>query len=114
MDNCLFCNIVAKKIPAKIVYEDENTIAFNDINPQAPIHILVIPKKHISGLNDLNDENLINMIHLSKTANQLTKQEGIAESGYRWVINSGKDGGQTVFHLHLHLLGGRNLSWPPG
>lgn len=114
LDNCLFCKIAARKIPAEIVYEDEHTLAFNDINPQAPTHILIIPKIHISGLIDLNDENIEIMMHVSKTAKKLAEQEGLSNKGYRWVINSGVDGGQTVFHLHLHLLGGRSLHWPPG
>ena len=114
MDSCLFCKIINGSIPSDIVFEDDHTLAFRDINPQAPTHILVIPKMHISGLNELNEKNLSIILHMTQTAKILAEQEGITNNGYRWVINSGKDGGQTVFHLHLHVLGGRNLHWPPG
>lgn len=114
LDSCVFCKIINRSIPADIVFEDDYTLAFRDINPQAPTHILVIPKTHISGLNELNEKNSNIILHITQTAKKLTEQEEISKSGYRWVINSGKDGGQTVFHLHLHVLGGRNLDWPPG
>ncbi|MBI2956666.1 MAG: histidine triad nucleotide-binding protein [Acidobacteria bacterium] len=112
--DCLFCRIVAKEIPAKIVHEDEQAIAFDDINPQAPTHILVVPRRHIPSLNELaaKDAGLIGHLHL--VAAQLARQRGIAESGYRVVLNTGRGAGQSVFHLHLHLLGGRGMRWPPG
>ncbi len=107
---CIFCQIIAGKIPGEILYKDEEVIAFRDINPQAPTHLLVIPKKHIVSLADLSEDESPLMGHMVSTANQLAIREGVAESGYRLVINSGKQGGQLVPHLHLHLLGGRQLS----
>jgi histidine triad (HIT) family protein len=114
MLDCLFCKIAQKQIPAKIAYEDEFVLAFSDVNPQAPVHLLVIPKHHISTINDLTpaDSTLIGRMML--TAQQLAGEEGIAESGFRLIMNCNRDGGQTVYHLHLHLLGGRSMSWPPG
>ena len=108
--NCIFCQIVAGKIPSEILYQDEKVIAFRDINPQAPIHLVIIPKRHIPSLTHLSEEDLPLIGHLVNIANQLAKKEGIAESGYRLVINCGKQGGQLVPHLHMHLLGGRKLS----
>jgi histidine triad (HIT) family protein len=112
-NDCLFCRIIHGEIPAKQVYEDEHTFAFEDINPQAPTHVLVIPKKHIVGLKEstIEDADLIGRCHL--TAAKIAKQRGV-ENGYRTVLNVGPGAGQSVFHLHVHLLGGRNLSWPPG
>ena len=110
--DCLFCGIVAQKIPATIVLESDKSIAFRDINPQAPTHILVVPREHIPSLNEATDGALIG--RLSLAAAQIAKKEGIAESGYRTVMNTNKGAGQTVFHIHLHLLGGRRLAWPPG
>jgi histidine triad (HIT) family protein len=104
--------MVAGVINPDVVFDDENVLAFRDINPQAPVHILIIPKRHISSLNDIDDSLLAGQILL--TAAKLAKQEGIAESGFRTVFNCNKDGGQDVYHLHLHLLGGRKMSWPPG
>lgn len=114
MENCIFCKIAAGLIPSNKVYEDESIFAFRDINPEAPVHILIIPKKHISSVNDLEpgDEELIGEIFI--TAKKIAKDEGISESGFRIVTNCGRDGGQTVPHLHFHILGGRNLKWPPG
>jgi histidine triad (HIT) family protein len=114
MMDCLFCKIVARTIPASIVYEDERVLAFSDINPQAPTHILVVPKRHISSLNDLGagDDELVG--ELVRRAALLAKERGIAVGGYRTVFNTNRGAGQTVFHIHLHLLGGRNLQWPPG
>jgi histidine triad (HIT) family protein len=114
MENCIFCKIAAGLIPSNKVYEDESIFAFRDINPEAPVHILIIPKKHISSVNDLElgDEELIGKIFI--TAKKIAKDEGISESGFRIVTNCGRDGGQTVPHLHFHILGGRNLKWPPG
>jgi len=107
--DCIFCNIVAGNIPATLIYQDDRAIAIRDINPQAPTHILVIPKEHIPGLIELRDEHRDLSAHLIYVANQLARSEGIAESGYRLIINSGSDGGQVVLHLHLHLLGGQKL-----
>jgi histidine triad (HIT) family protein len=109
---CLFCKIVRKEIPAKIVHETGDTLAFRDINPQAPQHILVIPKRHVANLNVLTDHALVGK--LTSAAAEIARQEGVADSGYRVVINTLADGGQTVDHLHLHVLGGRHMSWPPG
>jgi histidine triad (HIT) family protein len=114
MSDCLFCKIAEKKIPAKIVYEDDTCVAFDDINPQAPTHTLVIPRKHIASIAELTEADAGLLSHLMLTGNKLAKQKGIAEGGYRFVINTGKFGGQTVFHLHLHILGGRPMHWPPG
>ncbi len=114
MADCLFCQIVQKKIPAKVVFEDEQVLAFEDINPQAPVHLLVIPRKHLATLNDVDgpEEGLAG--HLLAVANRLAKERGVAESGYRVVINVNRDAQQTVFHLHVHVLGGRGFKWPPG
>jgi len=108
--DCIFCQIVAGKIPSEILYQDEKVIAFRDINPQAPIHLVIIPKRHIPSLTHLSEEDSPLIGHMVNAANELAKKEGIAESGYRLVINCGKQGGQLVPHLHLHLLGGRRLS----
>lgn len=107
---CIFCQIVAGKIPTKIVYQDEEVIAFPDINPRAPIHLLIIPRRHIPSLVHLPEADLPLIGHMIKIANQLAEEEGIAQSGFRLVINCGKEGGQVVPHLHLHLLGRRKLS----
>ena len=112
MSPCLFCKMVAGDIKPDVVFEDETVLAFRDINPQAPIHILIIPKAHITDLNELDNPLLAG--HLIKTAINLAKQEGISEAGYRTVFNCNKEGGQEVYHLHLHLLGGRQMNWPPG
>jgi len=109
---CLFCRIVRKEIPAAIVTETEDCVAFRDVNPQAPVHILVVPRKHIASLNETDDAALVG--RLAVVAAGLARKEGIAERGYRTVINTNADAGQTVFHVHLHLLGGRRLGWPPG
>ncbi len=108
--DCIFCRIVVGKIPSDIVYQDEEVVAFRDINPQAPVHLLVVPKKHIACLSDLKEEETPLMGHMAKVANQLAKAEGISETGYRLVINCGQQGGQLVPHLHMHVLGGRQLS----
>jgi len=108
--DCVFCKIVAGEIPGDILYQDEEVIAFRDINPLAPIHLLIIPKKHIPSLVQLTEADLSLIGEMVNTANQLAKREGICESGYRLVVNCGKQGGQLVPHLHLHLLGGRRLS----
>jgi histidine triad (HIT) family protein len=111
-DQCLFCRIIRKEIPAKLVAETEDCIAFRDINPQAPVHILVIPRQHIASLNESPDAALLGKLLL--VAADLAQREGVAESGYRTVFNTNGEGGQTVFHLHVHLLGGRRMAWPPG
>ena len=111
-DSCLFCKIVRREIPASIVYEDDHVLAFNDINPQAPVHVLVIPRKHVASLDAADDAATVGKMAL--LAAEIARTEGIAERGYRTVINTNADAGQTVFHIHLHLLGGRKLGWPPG
>jgi len=107
---CVFCQIVAGKVPSEIVYQDEEVIAFRDITPVAPTHLIVIPKKHIPSLADLSEAELPLIGHMVNIANQLAKREGISDSGYRLVVNCGKQGGQLVPHLHMHLLGGRKLA----
>lgn len=111
-DDCLFCKIVRKEIPAKLVYDGDDCIAFRDIDPKAPVHVLVVPREHISSLNEASDPALIG--RLAVVAAQIARQEGVAQSGYRTVFNTNRDAGQTVFHLHLHVLGGRSMAWPPG
>jgi histidine triad (HIT) family protein len=112
--DCLFCKIAAGEIPARLVYEDEAMVAFADLHPQAPVHLLLIPRRHIETLNDLTaaDDALIGA--LLRRAALLARAQGLADRGYRTVINTHADAGQTVFHLHVHLLGGRSLGWPPG
>ncbi len=112
MTACLFCKMVSGEIKPDTVYEDDNVLAFRDINPQAPVHILIIPKKHVATLNDLDDSVLGGQ--LLQTAIQMARQEGLAEKGYRTVFNCNEQGGQEVLHLHLHLFGGRQMRWPPG
>jgi len=114
MSSCLFCDIVAGKIPCDEVHSDENFFAFRDISPQAPTHILLIPRRHIASLVDLDRSQAPLAGELLVLASRLAAQEGLAVAGYRFVINCGHDGGQTVGHLHLHILGGRTLAWPPG
>jgi len=111
-DDCLFCRIVRREIPATIVAETDDCVAFRDVRPQAPVHVLVIPREHVASLNDATDARLVG--RLAILAAEIARKEGIAESGYRTVINTNADAGQTVFHVHLHLLGGRHLGWPPG
>jgi len=114
MNECIFCKIINKEIPSEIVYEDELILAFNDIEAKAPTHILVIPKKHIPSLNDLKEEDSKTISHIFSIIPKIAEEKGINKSGYRVVNNCGKDGGQTVDHIHFHILGGRNLTWPPG
>jgi histidine triad (HIT) family protein len=114
MDECIFCKIVNKEIPSKIVYEDEDILAFNDINPQAPTHILLIPREHFASLNAIPEEKKEILSSLLLKARQIAEEKGIAQSGYRIVLNTERNSGQEVFHIHLHLLGGRRMSWPPG
>ena len=112
--SCLFCRIIAREIPASIVYEDDRVLAFNDINPQAPTHVLIVPKRHIETLNALeaDDDQIVG--ELARRAAAIAEERGIAAAGYRTVFNTNRDAGQTVFHIHLHLLGGRSMAWPPG
>ena len=114
MDNCLFCKIAEGQIPSKIVYQDEDVVAFEDINPQAPHHILLIPRRHIASMADLTEEDGHILAILFMVAARLAQKLGFAERGYRFVTNTGPDAGQSVSHLHFHLLGGRRFAWPPG
>ncbi len=111
---CLFCNILEKKIPADVVYEDEHALAFRDIRPVAPTHVLVIPRKHVAAIHDLTDADAAAMGQLLVAARKVADQLGLTEAGYRLVVNDGDAAGQTVHHIHVHVLGGRSLSWPPG
>jgi histidine triad (HIT) family protein len=111
-DQCLFCRIVRREIPAGIVHETEDVIAFRDINPQAPAHVLIIPKTHVHSLDRATDANMLGKMSLA--AAEIARSKGIAEDGYRTVMNTNAGAGQTVFHLHMHLLGGRKMDWPPG
>jgi histidine triad (HIT) family protein len=111
---CIFCEIVTRQRPADIVYEDEHALAFRDVRPQAPVHILIVPRKHIIGPAEVDGANEQMAGHLVAAAVLIAQQEGIATEGYRLVLNQGSHGGQSVFHLHLHLLGGRRMGWPPG
>ncbi|HSK72140.1 MAG TPA: histidine triad nucleotide-binding protein [Pyrinomonadaceae bacterium] len=113
-ENCLFCKIIAGDIPSKIVYEDDVCIAFDDIHPQAPTHILIIPREHIASLAEADKSHKETLGHLLLTAGEIARDEGFAERGFRTVINTNEQGGQTVFHLHVHLLGGRQFIFPPG
>jgi len=114
MTNCLFCRIIAGEIPATRVYEDEHVIAFNDIAPQAPMHVLVVPKVHVATLNDLTPENDAVVGNMTRRAAAIAAERGYHASGFRTVFNCNADAGQAVFHIHMHLLGGRKLAWPPG
>ena len=114
MSHCLFCKIIRREIPSSIVYEDDHVLAFNDINPQAPLHVLLVPKRHVSSLNDLaaGDDGTVG--ELVRIAAAIAKEKGVSAGGYRTLFNCNRDAGQTIFHIHLHLLGGRRLGWPPG
>ncbi|MES2661961.1 MAG: histidine triad nucleotide-binding protein [Pseudomonadota bacterium] len=114
MSNCLFCKIADHSIPSDIVFENENIIAFRDIHPAAPQHVLIIPKQHISTLNDLHENHQSLIGKMIITASKLARELGFAEDGYRLNFNCNEQGGQTVYHIHLHLLAGRQFSWPPG
>ena len=114
MDNCLFCKIAEGQIPSKIVYQDEDVVAFEDVNPQAPHHILLISRRHIASMADLTEEDGTLLARLFMVAAKLAHKLRLDERGYRFVTNVGPDAGQSVFHLHFHLLGGRKFTWPPG
>lgn len=114
MEDCIFCKIIKGEIPSKKIYEDDKVYAFYDINPEAPIHFLVIPKEHIESVNMLNEDNVKNISHIFLVINKLVNELGMSKEGYRIVNNTGEYGGQTVHHIHFHVLGGRNLAWPPG
>jgi histidine triad (HIT) family protein len=114
MDDCLFCKIVAGSIPATVVYRDDLVTAFRDIDPQAPTHILLIPNQHIGSTNELNEDHTEVLGHLMRMTQVVARGQAIAESGYRLVVNTGQDAMQSVAHLHIHILGGRHLGWPPG
>ena len=112
--SCIFCKIIEKKVPSKIVFEDNTVIAFEDVNPQAPVHLLVVPKRHISEIHGMTEADRELVGHLFFTAKKIAADKGLDMKGYRMVINNGAGAGQTVFHLHLHILSGRRFSWPPG
>jgi len=114
MADCLFCKIIRRDIPAALVYEDDRVVAFNDINPQAPTHVLIVPKRHIATLNELSTEDDGLVGELVRRATAIAGERGLSAGGYRTVFNTNRDAGQTVFHIHLHLLGGRAMAWPPG
>ena len=114
MPDCLFCRIARKEIPATLVFEDEDVVAFEDINPQAPVHVLVVPKRHIPTLNDLTPADDALVGKLSRISARLAAERGVAEAGWRSVVNVNREGGQLVFHVHLHCMGGRPMFWPPG
>ena len=113
-DDCLFCKIVAGEIPSNKVYSDDDVYAFHDINAAAPIHILIIPKQHLAGVSAADEGDQALLGNLLLKGNEIARELGLDESGFRYVINNGREGGQTVAHLHLHLLGGRSMEWPPG
>jgi len=114
MEGCIFCGIINKDIPARIVHEDDEVLAFEDIDPKAPVHILIIPKEHIGSLNDLSKDREPLLGRILAKARAIAAERGILKSGYRIVLNTGPDSGQEVFHIHVHLLGGRRMTWPPG
>ncbi len=114
MSTCIFCRIIDGDIPAKILYQDEQAVAFEDINAQAPVHLLVIPKRHVASVQDCDGEDRALLGHLLLTCAKVARMKHVTESGYRIVTNTGADGGQTVSHLHFHVLGGRHMAWPPG
>jgi histidine triad (HIT) family protein len=114
MADCLFCKIIARAVPASIVYEDDRVLAFDDIHPQAPTHVLIVPKRHISTLNDLQDGDDALVGEIVRRAAAIARERGLSADGFRTVFNTNRGAGQTVFHIHLHLLGGRPMAWPPG
>ncbi|MDW7760131.1 MAG: histidine triad nucleotide-binding protein [Acidobacteriota bacterium] len=114
MDACIFCKIIERKIPARILYEDSDILAFEDIRPQAPVHVLVIPKTHYASLNDIPEDKMSLLGALLLRARDIARDRGVGESGFRIVLNTARDSGQDVFHIHFHILGGRRMTWPPG
>jgi histidine triad (HIT) family protein len=114
MSDCLFCKLAEKRISSRVVYEDESVIAFEDNNPQAPVHVLVIPRKHIPTTLDIKEEDHALIGQMFRTANRIAEDRGIAKQGFRLVMNTNPEAGQSVYHIHLHLLGGRRMRWPPG
>lgn len=114
MEDCLFCKIANKELESQYVYEDEKVIAFKDVDPQAPVHVLIIPKKHYTSILDVPDDEMNIIAHIYKIAKKIVKDRGVAQKGFRLINNCGEEGGQSVPHLHFHLLGGRLLGWPPG
>ena len=114
MESCLFCRVINKELPSKVAYEDDRVVAFHDISPQAPVHVLICPRKHIATLNDVTAEDEALLAHMFATARKIAEQSGVAEKGYRTVFNVNADGGQVVFHLHLHVMGVRKLGTPSG
>ena len=114
MSECLFCKIRDGEIPANIIYSDDDVLAFHDVNSQAPVHILIIPRKHISTVNDVETADVLTMGKLFSAAKVIAAKQGVSDDGFRLVVNSNKQAGQTVFHIHMHLLAGRNMTWPPG
>lgn len=114
MSKCIFCKILAGELPGRLVYEDDVCIAFDDINPQAPVHVLIVPREHIPTFNDLKENNTEMLGHLCMVINKIAEIKKIKESGFRVVINCNPAGGQMVYHLHIHVMGGRQMSWPPG
>jgi histidine triad (HIT) family protein len=113
-EQCLFCRIAKREVDAGVVFEDDSVVAFRDINPQAPVHVLIIPKQHVATVNDLREEHAELLSHLFLTAAKLARDHDVADEGYRLVVNCQEGAGQSVFHLHMHLLGGRPFKWPPG
>ena len=111
---CIFCKIITKQLPSKIVYENNNTIVFEDISPKAPVHVLIVPKKHIPTILDVSDDDKEIIMEIFKTANKIAEERKISKSGFRLIINCNPQAGQTVYHIHVHLLGGRTMGWPPG
>ena len=114
MADCLFCKIVAGQVPATIVFQDDHLVAFKDITPRAPTHVLIVPRRHVASLNDLGADDDALVGEMVRAAAAIAREQGLAERGYRTVFNCNADAGQTVFHIHLHLLGGRTMAWPPG
>jgi histidine triad (HIT) family protein len=114
VNDCIFCKIASRKIPARVIYEDDSVVAFEDINPQAPVHVLVIPRKHIPTALEIAEEDYALMGRMLRTANAVARERNIAGRGFRIVMNTNPEAGQTVYHIHLHLLGGRQMYWPPG
>jgi len=114
MIDCVFCKIIAGKLEGEFVYQDDEIVAFRDINPQAPVHILIVPRKHISSLNDVKPEDVPLIGKLAIVAQKIAKEFGVAETGYRLIWNTGENAGQWIYHVHIHLLGGRRMTWPPG